>query len=442
MAHATCSAMERGGNVRTHCARCLYPINARPTIILDQRGVCSGCRYHESRGHPDVDWSQRRRMFEGLLEEAVRAVDQGRSRYHCVIPVSGGKDSHFQVWLLTQVYGLNPLLVHFNHGFNTPAGRRNLANLADKSRCDVIEYSMGLTAATKISRLMLERVGDVTWHYHAGIRTVPFQVAINYETPLIVWGEHGFAELTGLVSLKDFVEFTNWTRVEHDMRGVDSTEIIGQGGVTEADVSPLEFPPMERIEALDVRGIYLSNFFPWDAHDHAIKMMQEWDFGAVTWERERTFNLYSKIEDHANDVHDYLKYLKFGYGRCTDDASMSIRHGRLTRSEGIDLVGHLDDREPSTLAGYLDLLEISRDTFFSWVDPMRDPFAWERTESNSWARRNQLHVDSMEESGEYTKSDEHIFSDANRQLYFNPANPPASTGERPLDEPSPRPLAR
>ena len=53
---------------------------------------------------------------------------------------------------------------------------------------------------------MLKTVGDLTWHYHAGIRTFPFRVAVDRNIPLIVWGEHGFAELTGLVSLKDFVE--------------------------------------------------------------------------------------------------------------------------------------------------------------------------------------------------------------------------------------------
>ena len=92
-----------------------------------------------------------------------------------------------------------------------------------------MRYTAGLDSVRRLSRLMLEKVGDLTWHYHAGIRTFPFQVAVQYNIPLIVWGEHGFAELTGLVSLEDFVEFTRWTRKEHDMRGFEPHDLVGQG---------------------------------------------------------------------------------------------------------------------------------------------------------------------------------------------------------------------
>src|SRR3546814_15955239 len=85
---------------------------------------------------------------------------------------------------------------------------------------------------------MLETVGDLTRHYHAGIRPYPFQVAMARNIPLMVWGEHGFAELTGIVTLKDFVEFTKWTRKEHDMRGYEPDDLIGTGGNTPGDVAP------------------------------------------------------------------------------------------------------------------------------------------------------------------------------------------------------------
>ena len=107
-------------------------------------------------------------------------------RSDCIIPVSGGKDSHYQVWLLKEKYGMNPLLVTFNHGFNTPAGNRNLRNLVEKSGCDLVRYSAGKDSVKKIARYMLEKVGDITWHYHAGIRTYPFQVAVERNIPLIV----------------------------------------------------------------------------------------------------------------------------------------------------------------------------------------------------------------------------------------------------------------
>ena len=122
---------------------------------------------------------------------------------------------------------------------------------------------------------MLEIVGDLTWHYHAGIKTLPIQVAVKYNIPLIIWGEHGFAELTGLVSLEDFVEFTRWSRKEHDMRGYEPIDLIGKGGITQADIAPYIYPSDEEIASTGVRGIYLSNFYDWDAKRHAELMIEE-----------------------------------------------------------------------------------------------------------------------------------------------------------------------
>jgi N-acetyl sugar amidotransferase len=423
-----------------YCARCLYPTNAKPTIILDEQGVCSGCRYHESRGKLEIDWPERLRMFEQIVEEARRERRRRGNSHDCIVPVSGGKDSHYQVWLLKKKYDLNPLLVTFNHVYNTPAGVQNLRNLVSKSGCDLLRFTAGTDAVRRISRYMLETVGDLTWHYHAGIRTFPFQVAVEYNIPLIVWGEHGFAELTGLVSLEDFVEFTRWTRKEHDMRGVEATDLIGKAGITERDISPYLYPSDDEIERTEVRGIYISNFFPWDAKAHAELMMREWDFKPVVFERERTFNLYSKIEDHANDVHDYLKYLKFGYGRATDDGSMEIRHGRMSREDGLAMVRRYDAQEPSSLALYCDFLGLGVDDFYELVRPMRDKAIWRQTNSKDWVATDSVtrhDFGEAEERARVTPIADRTFAVTNQRLYYNPERPPEPTGDATFDTASP-----
>lgn len=413
-----------------HCKKCFYPENAKPTIIFDDNGVCSGCNYHESRKDDDVDWVDREEKFREILEEAKELAKERGNSHDCIVPVSGGKDSHFQVWLLKEKYGMNPLLVSFNHGFNSPAGLRNLNNLIEKSGCDAVVYTAGKDSVRKISRYMLEKVGDITWHYHAGIRTLPFKVAVEKNIPLIVWGEHGFAELTGIVSLKDFVEFTKWTRKEHDMRGVEAHDLIGHYGITENDIEPYIYPSDDEIENCEVRGIYVSNFFKWDAEEHAKLMRETWDFGYITYKRERTFNLYSKIEDHANDVHDYLKYLKFGYGRATDDASMEIRHGRITREEGMRLIHEYDSTEPSTLEFYCDFLGITKSEFYDMVEPMRDSDAWEKDENGDWVLKIPVWKDF--DNIESVKFESSIFNDGSG-MYYNSDLPPKSSGEVELD---------
>ena len=172
----------------------------------------------------------------------------------------------------------------FNHIYNTQAGVRNLENLVEKSGFDLVRFTAGPESVHKVSGYMLEKVGDLTWHYHAGIRTAPFRVAVEKNIPLIVWGEHGFAELTGVVSLEDFVEFTKWTRREHDMRGFEPEDVVKASGgrVQITDLYPYIYPTDEQIEKTGVRGIYMSNFFYWNAKEHAELMMHEWDFAPVS----------------------------------------------------------------------------------------------------------------------------------------------------------------
>lgn len=421
-----------GFSDQSHCAKCFYPFNAKPTITFDSEGICSGCRYHENRSRAGIDWKAREEKLRELLHRAKVLADSKGSQYDCLIPISGGKDSHFQVWLLTQIYGMKPLLVHFNHRFNTFAGIRNLKNLVNKSGLNLVSVSAEIDSAKRISRTMLERVGDLTWHYHAGIMTVPYKVAVNHEIPLIIWGEHGFGELTGVVSLLDYPEFTNWKRKEHDMRGVDPNSLIGINGINQTDVQPYIFPDDEEIERLEIRGIYLSNYIEWNALKQAQSMVERWNFSGIRYKRNRTFNLYSKIEDHANDVHDYLKFLKFGYGRCTDDVSTEIRHGRLRRESGLQLIEEYDEVTPDSLDFYCDYLEISRTQFYEFINPMRDRRVWEINNRGKWQLRKEF-IDGRKLMNRDLTDVDSIFESSFRNYYFNPKQPPEKSFESDLN---------
>jgi len=419
-----------------YCARCLYPANAKPAIILDERGVCSGCRYHESRQR--IDWTEREKLLRELLEMHKRKAKAAGNPYDCIVPVSGGKDSHFQTYLLKVVYGMNPLLVTYNHTFNARLGLRNLDNLVRQFGCDLIRFTANPESVRKLSRAMLQKVGDLTWHYHAGIRTLPFQMAVKYRIPLIVWGEHGFAELTGMFTLEDMVEFTKWCRQEHDMRGYEAHDVVdAERGITERDIAPYIYPPDEQIEELGVRGIYLSNFLSWNANEQARLMIQRYDFRAYAGARERTFVLYTKTDDHANDVHDFLKYLKFGYGRSTDDASIEIRHGRMTREEGIELVNQYDHVRPRTLDTYLEFLQVSEGQLLEWIEPMRDRSLWAKDAAGGWRAMDSVANHANNEGVEAARvplvpPQERTFGAANRGLYAR-GKPDASLREEAAD---------
>ena len=374
-----------------YCQRCCYPENAQPSIIFDEHGVCSGCRVLESR--PSIDWAERERWLVELLDEYKAKAKAARNPYDCIIPVSGGKDSHYQAYLMKVKYGMNPLFVTYNHLYNTKVGLRNLENMFRKFSCDLIRFSSNPDSARKISRYMLQKVGDVTWHYHAGIMTFPIQIAVKYKIPLMIWGEEGFSELTGMFNQDDMVEFTKKKRQEHDMRGFEPEDLLNQSDspFELRDLAPFFYPSDEEIEATGLRGIYLSNYISWNGKTQCEQMIRDYDFETAR-ERDRTFNIYDKLDDvHANGVHDYLKYLKFGYGRATDDASTEIRHGRLTREEGIDLVTKHDPQRPRDLDLLLDFLGITEDQFEGLVEHLRDERIWGRdAATGKWTPKDHI----------------------------------------------------
>ena len=368
----------------------MYPANARPVIVFDEKGLCSGCRYVESR--KSINWEERLVWFKDLIQEYKSKAKEKQSPYDCIIPVSGGKDSTYQVYLLKEVYKLNPLLVTFNHSFNTKIGLRNLNNLLNQSNCDLIRFTANRNSVKKITKFMLKKLGDITWHYHAGIMTFPMQIAAKYKIPLIIWGEEGFSELTGMFNQDDMIEFTKMKRQEHDMRGFEPEDLINmqESGLDASDLGPYFYPSDEEIESLDMRGIYLSNYINWDARKQTEEIIKNYGFEPLEYERDRTFNKYDKIEDAANGTHDYLKYLKFGYGRATDDASTEIRHGRMTREEGIQKVLKHDSQRPQDLDFMLEFLEISEEEFLNSIDHLRDKSIWEKDINGNWITKDNI----------------------------------------------------
>ena len=356
-----------------YCQRCVYPANSAVPLTFDDQGVCSGCRVDEEK--QNIDWQERRRRLKQILDE-YKAKAQGP--YHCIIPVSGGKDSHWQTHVIKREFGLNPLLVTFNHEMNTHRGIRNLTNLVKKFKLDHIRFTPNPDLIKRLSIYSLKKMGDMYWHSHCGIYTWPVQIAVKYKIPLIIWGEQGFMDLGGMFSHYDMVEMTNKVRVEHGLRGYDAQDMVSKKyGITLDDLSWAVYPTDEELDQVGVRGIYLGNFMPWDHVKQTELMIRLYDF--ETSPHERSFNWYENVEDFpSNGINDYLRYLKFGYGRATDHASYEIRRRRMTREQAIKLVKKYDQVYPSDIKIYSRYTGLSASQIIEAVDKMRDPRAWDK----------------------------------------------------------------
>jgi N-acetyl sugar amidotransferase len=369
-----------------YCQRCVYP-EVAVNVVFDDEGICSGCRVAEefNKLTPEF-WTGRRAKFEEILE-THRSKDQ--QNYDCIIPVSGGKDSYWQAHLIKKVYGLNPLLVTYHGNNYLPEGQANLDRMRAALGVDHLVFGPGVETLRKLNRLCFERMGDMNWHAHAGIKIVPIIAAVRYQIPLVIWGEATWS-LAGMFSPDDFVEYNKRTVMEHDLRGYSWKQMLGGSeGLEARDLLWLRFPSDEELERVKVRGIYIGNFFKWDPNQHARQMHEEHGFEFARQPFERTYRTMSNLDDmHENGIHDYMKFIKFGYGRCSDHASKDIRDGYISRAEGIERVRRYDAVKPRRdLQRWLEYVGRTEAEFDAIADRFRDPRVW-RKEHGHWVKDN------------------------------------------------------
>ena len=177
-----------------YCKNCVYP-ETKPDLSLDENGICDACRYTDVKD--TTDWNARRKELEEIFNEFK---NKDGSNYDCVIPVSGGKDSTYQTYVLKKEFGLNPLCVSYHLPEFTDLGRKNLENLK-KLGVDCLEFTPNPEMCQKMQKIALREFGDAQWPEHFGIFTVPVQVAVRYNIPLIGWGENPQSDYGG--PLKD-----------------------------------------------------------------------------------------------------------------------------------------------------------------------------------------------------------------------------------------------
>ncbi len=374
-----------------YCKRCLYPQNHPLGIIFDDDGICSGCRIHEEKF--TLNWRERERKLKSILD---RYKSTSGLNFDCIVPVCGARDSYFIVDTLKNRYGMNPLLVNYNKHYNTHVGNRNYAYLKTIFNCDALSLIVQPQKVKKITRESLKKMGSIYWHILAGQSVFPVQVAVRFKIPLIVWGAHQGLDQVGMFSHEDEVEMSRRYRKNHDLMGFEAEDLIKNSDLSESDIVQYLYPHDKEIEKVGVRGIYLGNYIPWDTKAQHEKMIEKYGYETTT--QQRTFDTYNDIDCvHYNGLHDYIKYLKYGYGKITDHATREIRWGRLSRDKGIELVERYEHVKPTDIKYFLKWAEISENELFGHIK--RDNQIWTKKEKNWQINDHILH--------HRTKSDEY-----------------------------------
>lgn len=326
-----------------YCVRCVMP-ETKPDIFIDDEGVCSACRNIERR--EEIDWGTRR---EDLLRILDRFRVKNGGNYDCLIPVSGGKDSHFQVLRMLEL-GMNPLCVTATTDMLSPLGRRNIDNIKNLG-VDYIEVSMNPAVRRRINRLALTQIGDISWPEHVAIFTVPVRIAVQLGIPLIIWGENPQNEYGGPAGAAENNTLTRrWLEEFGGLLGLRVSDLVGQEGIEPRHLIQYSYPSDEDLRRVGVTGLFLGYYMPWDGYQNAL-LSQAYGFETYHKTVEGSIVNYENLDNNQTGIHDYFKFLKYGFGRATDLACLHVRRGRLSREDAIKIVRMHDGKFPWVYLG-------------------------------------------------------------------------------------------
>ncbi|HJV76559.1 MAG TPA: N-acetyl sugar amidotransferase [Noviherbaspirillum sp.] len=348
-----------------YCKSCVMP-ETKPDLHIDEDGICSACRSYAQR--KEIDWDVRRKELDVVLD---RYRSKDGSNWDCIVPVSGGKDSTYQVIRMLQL-GMNPLCVTATTCDLSDIGRKNIQNIKNLG-VDYVEMSPNPLIRRKLNRIGLMQVGDISWPEHVGIFTIPVRAAVQFRVPLIIWGENSQNEYGGPAAAANNNALNRrWLEEFGGLLGLRVTDMIGLEGIRERDMITYSYPSDEQLQEIGVTGLFLGYYLPWDGYSNAL-LAQAYGFSTWNTTIEGSVVNYENLDNHQTGIHDYFKFLKFGFGRATDIACLHVRRGRITRRDALELVRMHDGKFPWTYLGkplekILEPLEIGVDEFIKICD--------------------------------------------------------------------------
>lgn len=323
-----------------YCTRCVMPETVEDTSFNEQ-GLCRTCVSQEQK--KNVDWTARKTALEQITTEAK---SKAGNNYDCIVPISGGKDSLWQMHVLVKELKMKPLAVTFNHNWFSKTGWYNLINGLEKMDIDHVMFTPSRSLVNRCAKRSVETIGDSCWHCHAGVAAFSLKMAVAYKIPLVVWGESTAEHGRATYDKPDKFDRDYFLRVSAKL----NNEQFACDYLTLRDLFPFEVPSVEECESVGLNGIHLGDYIPWDTEKQVefIKKEYNWKGRAVYG----AYKDYKSVECAMAGMHDWLCYCKRGFGRASIQASGDIRDGLITREEGLKLA-ETEQQEPSRCLDYL-----------------------------------------------------------------------------------------
>lgn len=366
-----------------YCSKCLLP-NTRPRISISKnKKICDACINHLKK--KQIDWSLRKKIFLKIVKKIKHS---NKLRYDCLIPVSGGKDSHWQV-ITCLKYGLNPLCITFAPSSKNLVGEYNLQNLI-KIGVDHIKLTPNPKIEKKFILESFKKFGSPAIPVHMGMFQQSFLFASLLKIPLIVWGENAAFEYgTNNNDLKGFSLTQRWFKVHGNTFGTFADYWEKKFSKLRGKLNLYRGISDKKMRKSGVKGIFLGQYFKYDPNKN-FKLAKNYGFLSGRKYRKTGYYSYSDLDDNFISIHHYLKHFKFGFTRIQDNLSIEVRNKRLTRSKAISILKKSAVERPNKdINLFCKYLGIKNETFENIVEKFRNKKIWIK-KNKKWRLKNKL----------------------------------------------------
>ena len=338
------------------CKSCLN-MSTRPRIEFDINGVCNACQWKEQK--KTTDWASRENELKDLL-----SWSKSRSRgFDCIVPVSGGKDGSYVAYKLKHEYGMNPLAVTVRPSLALGVGEKNLSNFIE-SGYSHIQISPSAKIMRELNKLGFSEGGYPYIGWMIAIKTAVIKLALRFDISLIVYGEDGEIEYGGSTETKDKptydIEYMKRVYFQGSYEPLIE-RVKNSGKYSSADLDFWNFPTENEILDSELKFTHFSYFEPWDSYRNYLVAKEHCGLQENKESNVGTFTNFAQNDQALATLHYYLMYLKFGFGRATQDAGIEIRRGSMDRNQAINLVKVYDNQFPEQFIDlYLDYYQMTR----------------------------------------------------------------------------------
>jgi N-acetyl sugar amidotransferase len=260
---------------------------------------------------------------------------------------------------------MTPLCVTVRPPLEMDIGTTNLLRFVN-SGFDHLHVSLDSGTMRELNRIGLIDQGRPLFGWTTGILSAVIRVAALYNVAPIFYGEDGEVEYGGSTETKHVPYFS----VEYIKRVYLCGEYEAAfGQLPKNKIYQWTFPEEEDLQRIGVFKTHWSYFEPWDSYRNYMVAKNHCGLEERDESNSGTFTNFAQNDTSLYALHSYLMYLKFGFGRATQDANIDIRRGALTREQAKPLVQIYDNQYPEKYVDeYLSYYRMTREEFDDVLD--------------------------------------------------------------------------